>query len=251
MSERLRWVRPFDAIGISCDDLFSMSESEFNQKCQFCLECGLEPAEDMAVAKAIAMSLEIPEKYYAEQPKPVEQKNATTTTSYKPHDTSGVYSYTYSKNKPQRTESGKIRDMQNSEYERLQKEEAKRLQEEAKHEEERKSRVQNKEKPKQPAVSPKENYKAKAKKLPPEPANGLRIGFTFHDGKRLVRKFAPNTKGEDLKTLIQAEDNMFNPDGTPIGFSLQQTLGPMLDLNKTLEAQGIKKSAMFSVVLDD
>ena len=97
----------------------------------------------------------------------------------------------------------------------------------------------------------KDQYIEKAKKLGPEPSDGIRIGFTFHDGKRLIRKFNPKSKGNDLKVFIAACDQMFDKDGNPLGFTLQQNLGPKLELDQSLQKQGISKSVMFSVVLDD
>ena len=259
-SERIKWLQAFSSLGIDAVECMTMNDKDFKEKRQFAQECGLEPTEDPELAKAMALSVGLDESIFKdEEPPETKQPTSYAPKTEKPdskRDNSSSYHYAYPSKKPNipsRTESGTIRDEQNKEYERLQREEAARLERERKEKEAASKRTKPAEpaKPSKPKGSVKDEYKRLAGKLPPESANGLRIGFTFHDGKRIVRKFDKNTKGEALKVFIQAEDNMFNPDGTPIGFSLQQTLGPQLDLNKTLEQQGIKKSAMFSVVLDD
>jgi hypothetical protein len=129
------------------------------------------------------------------------------------------------------------------------KKEKEKVKEKEKEKEKEKVTPVKKEKPSN--KNSKDRYKRELEKLGPEPETGVKIGFTFQDGKRINRKFAPTTKGQALQTFIAGQDCMFNEDGTPIGFSLHQTIGPILDLNASLRRQGINKSAMFSVVLDD
>ena len=257
-SERLKWLQAFSTLGIDAYDCMTMNDNDFKEKLQFCQECGLEPIEDAELAKAMALSLGLDESLFRDdppKPEPTHKNPPPKQVDPVVTEPSSQYHYSYPKKKPNiptRTDSGAIRDEQNLEYERLQREEAARIEKERKEKEAAMSRTKpTQSQPSKPKGSVKDEYKRLASKLPPEPANGVRIGFTFHDGKRITRKFDKSTKGEALKIFIQAEDNMFNPDGTAIGFSLQQTLGPQLDLKKTLEQQGIKKSAMFSVVLDD
>ena len=114
-----------------------------------------------------------------------------------------------------------------------------------------KPKEEKREKAPRAALSPKEEILEKAKSLKPEPADGVCIAFAFPDGKRIRRRFALNTKGSDVKTFIASQETMFTPDNKPIGFTLQQTLGPELKLNSSLESQGITKNTMFSVVFDD
>ena len=226
MTERLKWVQSLNSIGIEPDAILSMSDAEFQEKVALCQDCGLEPIDDIDLAKAIAESIGIDVNALDSKPAP------------KPK-----HSF------PGRTDSGVLRDTQNEEFTRLQREEERRRREE----EENRKKAEEKPEPKIKISrnKSKDDFKKALNNLGPEPATGVRIGFTFHDGKRVVRKFAPTTKGKALQTFIAGQDNMFDEGGKPLGFSLQQTIGPELDLNVSLKDQGINKSAMFSVVLDD
>ena len=105
-------------------------------------------------------------------------------------------------------------------------------------------REQSQTKPKKPT----ENAKPK---IAAEPEDGVCIAFAFPDGKRIRRKFSPSTKGSEIHQFIASQENMISSKGVPIKFSLQQTLGPQLKLNASLESQGVTKNTMFSVVYDD
>ena len=62
MSDRLKWVAALSSIGIDPIDALTMDEKSFREKQEFCLDAGLEPIEDLELAKAMVMSLGVDEQ---------------------------------------------------------------------------------------------------------------------------------------------------------------------------------------------
>ena len=209
MSEKYMWISAFNSVGICFQDLFSMDDETFENTCKFCEGAGFSKTYDRQLAKCIAESLGVPKQYYDQEPKRIERSN-----------------------------SSQIRYDQDLEYERLEKEQI------AFQEEEERKKIEEEYRKKKTY----EELIQKAHAVEEEPDNGLRVGFTFKDGKRIIHKFSLETLGEYIKSFIQVKCNMFNSDNSPIEISLKQAFGPELDLKKSLKEQGIMKSIMLTVI---
>ena len=108
-------------------------------------------------------------------------------------------------------------------------------------------REQSQSQPKKPA----EQKETQQQNQSSQNAKEVSIGFSFPDGNRIIKKFALNTKGSNLNKFVASQPQMVSSKGAPIKFSLQQTLGPQLKPDSSLESQGITKNTMFIVVFDD
>lgn len=255
--ERLKWYNTFLENDIVRDynQLAQMSLEDFQEYVTNFLAVGLEPETDPEMISALQASIESSYKPRVQSPqivKPEPQRNRNPNPS--PAQPSGQSGR--NRPLPPRTESGQIRHEQNSAYQRAlnqqiekQKQEQARIEKEQKEAEEAAAAAKQ---AKSKSFTSKAELQKRAKQLPPEPADGVRIGFHFYDGSKAVRKFSPDSYIRDLKTFVAAQDQMFKEDGTPYKFELKQGLGTTLDDNKKLKAQGITRSTMFNVdLLDD
>ncbi|EAX82866.1 surface protein, putative [Trichomonas vaginalis G3] len=259
MSERVKWLGVFRNLGIvnSMGELERMSDADFQEKCAFCLDCGMAPDEDDELTRAIQESLADYTPKPAPKPeitKPELERNRKSTPRQPPQEPAKPQPSRPAR--PPRTESGQIRDQQNSDFARVQQQQLEKqmAEEKAQAEKQKQQHHQKAEKPKKsiPSSSSKEQLKEKAEKLGSEPKDGISIGFHMMDGSKLKRKFKPTDKGNDLVTFVAANDKMFKADGTPIKFNLVQNMGASLNLSKSLKDQGITRSTMFTVdILDD
>ncbi|OHS95846.1 hypothetical protein TRFO_38005 [Tritrichomonas foetus] len=83
--------------------------------------------------------------------------------------------------------------------------------------------------------------------LQPEPTNGIRIAVQLPSGERKMRKFDKNTLGEDVFFWIANNDELFNEDGKPKRYYIQNA-DRKFDVNLTLEEQGIIRATLLNII---
>lgn len=233
MNIREAWIIPFQKIGISRDETVNMTEEEFQNRCEFALECGY-----------------LPEKFEEEKKTSnnfwSKFKNATTRKQ-KDHPL------------PTRTPSSQIREDQNQEYIRAEKQ-AKEQQEienqrkELEQIEQNRIEQENIEKAKREAIlrqKTKDQIFKLAQELAEPSSNSVQIAIMMPSRKRIIRKFSKNSPADDVYIFTAAQEELFDEDSVPIQFELVLSYGGTLKKGKTLEDQGITTSTLFNVITLD
>ena len=264
MTNRAPWAQAFFEQGISRDDMMAMSDAEFASTCEFLSNAGLaphgvdlplaSPSDDPELQAAIEASLALASA--SSQPKP-EQPKQPERPKPEPAKPAPAKPSNPGRALPGRTVSSQLRYQQNQEYEDAQREALEREFQEQQRLAMEKSAQEAREKMEREQAAQQANQRQarrremqeRAKRLPPEPADGVQIAFNMPSKARIMRKFDKTRPCEDLFVFVEAADEMFDENDEPREYVLAQ--GPStLVREKTLEEQGITRRTLVNVVLD-
>lgn len=275
MAERKPWTSAFMDAGITSREMMNMSEKQFGETCQFLIDSGIASPDLLNddFQKAISASLEEPSK--TEKKDEIQQPEEKRNAWGKPKESKGFIHLPFMRHQtrkehqkeeavappkrvlPKHTNSGTIRDEQNSEYmkcqlmalekERKEKEEAER---QAREREERANREREEEAVRvMTGERLKDALKERVRNLGPEPAQGVQIAIQMPSKRRIMRKFAKESLSDDLFLIVQADDEMFDEQYNQLEFSLTQGTGPVVK-GQTFEQQGITRRTLVNVMLE-
>lgn len=241
--EREIWKEVFQKIGISSDELTTMSSMRFREVRKFAIESGLFPDNCKFIDDDV---VEVNKQYNNQRssyPPPV--RRCSDEHSQFHFDFKDI-----SKNP-----SALIRDDQNVEYiqalseaqeqERIDNE----IKELAKYHKAQEQKIKEQKLKEQKMT--RDMILQMAKEIGPEPSEGIAIAVNLLGGKRVSRKFSSDTKGGDVYAWVAGFDEMFVKSLFPIKFSLKDPFGTDLIKETTLMEQKIAKRVLFNALEEE
>lgn len=221
MSEREQWVPAFQKeFGLTWDEVMGLSDTEFcNQRDYLELE-GIKPGpqpktDEAAMEKMMITVLKKKAQIRRQQMNAQRQQQPRQMTQAE---------------RDLINEHRRLQEEQNAEYEEV-------------------LRIAREKELEKAESDPRKAILEKAAALAPEPENGITLAVVFPSQKRLSRKFAKDTKGEDVVIWTAAQDDLLEYGSNPIEFELRQPGGAAIIQDKTLDEQGITGRTLFNVVL--
>jgi hypothetical protein len=216
MSERAAWVYAFEGIGMGHFELFSMTEEEFCEKCQFLSDAGLAP--DLPVPRP---NLDPPFDPRAMREAPL----------------------------PSRVTSDEIRRTQNEEFVIAESLAQKRIKDDQERkDEEQRVRVEQVRLEKENRANVRNVIRQRAAALPEESKDGILIAITLPSRGRIQRKFRSSEPAQDVFAFVADNEELFDENGDPLEFELSQGKGDLIR-DKTLAEQGVTGRTLLRVVV--
>ena len=239
--DRTPWEQAFTEIGYSVRTMREMDIETFKQTCTFIVSSGVAARflDDDVIARVFCDSSEVPPA------SPVRRIPSSRAAPEK------AMSFTYQGSSQEYDGGDFIRENQDSEYHDAEREMERR--------ERAKRRKQNEEDKREKARRDEADRLAEvrsvakrailelARALGEEPEDGVPVAVNLPSTRRIVRKFAVESKGEDIYTWVAGEDEMFQDDMVPLKFDLRMVLGQMLERDKTLDEQKLQRKFLLNV----
>ena len=230
--DRRDWVPFFEKSGFPAETVFSMPTSEFYQIASTLIKSGAIPPAiktDKKLDKktCIAIQCAIIQLHWE-----MIQKNANEREKLR------------IERKKKATSAKTEKDIQDIEYEKL-------LQQHMIDEENKEKEITQAQRNKEEEEQRKEEVRKKIidefNALGDEPVDGFQIAVQMPSGKRIVRKFKAENMGINVYQWINYQEEMFDQNGDPIDYELQQVM-VKIEKDKTLQEQNIKKRTLLTVI---
>ena len=86
--------------------------------------------------------------------------------------------------------------------------------------------------------------------MPKEPEDGIQFAILMPDGERIIRKFNLNDLADDIFTIVEGHEIMYNPQSNELlPYKIKYGLNEELKRGLSLGEQNLKKKTQFLVIL--